>query len=87
MLQGALFAGSNRVFGFFGGAKMSEVSVPIVFEKSISKSAFLVFVFLDFGDPFSSAGTSGSAKEVFHHFQRKEKAEKGKPVNEHDEAY
>lgn len=63
MLQGALFAGSNRDLGLFGGAKIFEISVSIVLEKSIS-SAFLFFVFLYFGDPFSSAGTSGSAEEL-----------------------
>lgn len=64
MLQGALLAGSNKDLGFFGGAKISEVSVSIVFKKSRSKSAFLFFVFLVFGDPFSSAGASGSAEEL-----------------------
>lgn len=64
MLQGALLAGSNKVLGFFGRARISERSMSIAFENSISKSAFLFFVFLVFGDPFSSAGASGSAEEL-----------------------
>lgn len=73
MLQGALLAGSNRDLGFFGGAKICEISVSIIFEKSISKSAFLFFVFLNFGDPFSSAGTSGSAEKLQFNFKERDK--------------
>lgn len=64
MLQGALFAGSNRVLGFLGGSKICEISVSKAFEKSISTTAFLFFDFLGFGDPISSAGTSGSVKDM-----------------------
>lgn len=59
MLQGLLFAARSNDFGFFGGAKISDISVSRDFVKSISMGAcFLVFDLLDVtNDPLSETAS------------------------------